>query len=97
MYWRIPIRVNPERLGDCQSILRRLEAQNCPVEQKGRLLVPEHNAVTDFYGVTTNRSFPVAQRVLDETLQVHAFPLYNGRAVEEVLNRFQAVANNGAL
>jgi len=96
VYWRIPIRVNPERLGDCTAILRRLEAQDCPVEQKGRLLVPEHNAVTEFYGVTINRRFPVAERVLDETIQVHAFPLYNGRAVEEVLDRFQAVAQKGA-
>jgi len=92
VYWRIPVRVDPEVLGNPESVLRRLKERDCPVEKKGKLLIPQHNVMTEFYGVKNHRSFPVSERLLTETLQVEAFALYDEQAVEQVLARFYAVA-----
>ncbi len=64
----------------------------CPVELKERVLIPQHNTVTDFYGASSGRSFPAAERLTAETFQVRAFALYNGNAVEQVLSGFGAAA-----
>ena len=96
VYWRIPVRVDTSSLGSAEFVLGRLKEQNCPVEYKGRLLIPEHNALVEFYGVRTRRKFPVAERLLAETLQVQAFALYAERAIEQTLAQFRAVANSGA-
>lgn len=93
VYWRIPVRVDTSALGPLESVLRRLQEQSCPVESKGGLLIPEHNALVNFYGVKTRRRFPVAQRLLSETLQVNAFALYDDKAVERTLAGFRVVAN----
>ncbi len=95
VYWRIPVRVDVARFADSVSVCRRLQQMGCPVEQKERTLIPQHNTVTEYYGAKCDRSFPVAERLVAETLQIHAFALYNGNAVERILAQFRAVATNG--
>lgn len=73
VYWRIPVRVDTARLGGVAAVRRRLEAMGCPVELKERVLIPQHNTVRDFYGASSGRSFPVAERLTAETFQVRAF------------------------
>jgi len=90
VYWRIPVQVDTARLGSLSSVLKRLQDRSCPVEHRGGLLIPEHNALTEFYGVNTRRSFPVAKRLQAETLLVNAFALYAEDAVEQTLAQFHA-------
>lgn len=94
VYWRVPVRVDTEYFGNPESVLRRLKERDCPVEKKGKLLIPQHNVMTEFYGVKNHRSFPVSERLLTETLQVEAFALYDEQAVEQVLTQFHAVAQD---
>lgn len=90
VYWRVPVRVDASRLGSAESVCTRLQGKGCPVERKGRLLIPEHNAVSEFYGVKAGRRFPVAERVLAETFQVRAFALYEEAEMERILALFRA-------
>ncbi len=90
VYWRIPIRVDLKSLGSINAVVQHLLEMNCPVERKGRVLIPRHNVLTEFYGVKNHRRFPVAERMMDETFQVQAFALYDERAVEQVLDLFYA-------
>ncbi len=92
VYWRIPVRVDTERLGSPASVLQRLKELECPVERNKRLLIPQHNVVTEFYGVENHRRFPIAELLLAETFQVRAFPLYDEHVIDQVLDRFRAVA-----
>jgi perosamine synthetase len=92
VYWRIPIRVDAEWADDVASVFRQLADRGCAVERKERLLVPQHNAVTEFYGAKPSRSFPVAERMLAETFQVQAFALYGEGAADLALAQFRAVA-----
>jgi dTDP-4-amino-4,6-dideoxygalactose transaminase len=92
VYWRIPVRVDTARLGSVASVCKQLVDLGCPIERKERVLIPQHNTVADYYGARPGRSFPVAERLVTETLQVHAFALYDGRSVEQVLSRFRAIA-----
>jgi dTDP-4-amino-4,6-dideoxygalactose transaminase len=96
VYWRIPVRVDEEMLGSTDSVLQSLEERNCPVEQRGRVLIPRHSVFTEFYGVKTPRSFPVAERLCNEIFQVHPFALYNEQAIQQVLDGFRYVAETGA-
>lgn len=96
VYWRIPVRVDIARLGSAENVVRRLRERDCPVECKGRPLIPEHNALVEFYGIKTHRKFPVAERLLTETLQVHAFALYDEGAVQKTLTQFHDLSDNGA-
>ena len=96
VYWRIPVRVDIARLGSAENVVRRLRERDCPVEWKGRPLIPEHNALVEFYGIKTHRKFPVAERLLTETLQVHAFALYDEGAVQKTLTQFHDLSDNGA-
>jgi dTDP-4-amino-4,6-dideoxygalactose transaminase len=92
VYWRIPVRVDVARLGSAASVCRMLQERGCPVERKERTLIPQHNTVTEYYGAKPGRSFPVAERLVAETLQVQAFALLNGSPVDQVLSQFQSVA-----
>lgn len=95
VYWRIPVRVDEEVLGSTDSVLQRLEGRNCPVEQRGQVLIPRHNVFTEFYGVKTPRRFPVAERLCDEIFQVHPFALYDEQALQQVLDGFRSVSETG--
>ena len=86
------VRVDTERLGSPESVLHQLKSLDCPVEKKGRLLIPRHNAVTEFYGVKSHRSYPVSERLLAETIQVQAFAIYDEQAIDQVLAQFHAVS-----
>lgn len=92
VYWRIPLQVDTARLGSPLMVLKWLQDRGCPVESRGGLLIPEHNALTEFYGVNTRRKFPVAERLQAETLLVHAFALYEEQAVEQTLAQFHSAA-----
>jgi dTDP-4-amino-4,6-dideoxygalactose transaminase len=92
VYWRIPVRVDTARLGPVDSVLRRLEERGCPVERKERTLIPQHNTVTEYYGAKPCRTFPVAERMVQETLQVHPFALNGPDTVDRILSHFRAVA-----
>ncbi len=90
VYWRIPVRVDTEVLGSTGSVVQHLEGSGCPIERKGRVLIPMHNVFTEFYGVGNHRTFPVSERLITETIQVQAFALYDERAIEQVLDRFRS-------
>ena len=91
VYWRVPIRV-AERLGDPGDVAKRLAAQGCPVQKKGGIQLHTHSAISDYYGIETSRTFPVAERVAPTCLQVDIFALYDDEAVGRALNAFRAVA-----
>jgi perosamine synthetase len=95
VYWRVPVRVDTEVLGSTGSVVQYLKERDCPVEWKGRVLIPKHNVFTEFYGVRNHRRFPVAERLCDEMFQVQAFALYDEQAVEQVLDLFRSVAETG--
>jgi len=92
VYWRVPVRVDASRLGDAGTVCKKLADLGCAVERKEKLLLPQHNAITEFYGAKSNRSFPVAERLLAETFQVQAFALYRESAVELALSQFRTLA-----
>ena len=57
-------------------------------------LAHRHSVVTDYYGVKTRRSFPVAERITSELLHIDAFPLYAEGAAEQLASAFaEAVAD----
>jgi dTDP-4-amino-4,6-dideoxygalactose transaminase len=89
VYWRIPLHLDPPR--DAAETAARLQQRHCPVEQGGRTLMPRHSALTEYYGVRTERAFPVAERLAARTLRVHPFPLYPDGAVERLLHEFAEV------
>jgi dTDP-4-amino-4,6-dideoxygalactose transaminase len=91
VYWRIPVRVDKARFGSPERVLDRLISKGCPVEMKGGLLISQHNAVTEFYGVKNHRRFPVSEQLLAETLQVQPFALYDEKIIQEVLEQFRLI------
>ena len=92
VYWRIPVRVDPEMLGSADSVVQQLVERGCLVERKERILIPLHNVLTEFYGINNQRNFPVAERLVSETFQVQAFPLYDKQVVEQTIADFHAVS-----
>jgi len=91
VYWRIPVRLDPG-LGSPSSIVERLQEHGCPVERKGGLLIPEHNSLTEFYGVKNRRRYPVAERMQTETIQVQVFAFVEELKIEKTLSIFRALA-----
>ncbi|MHC4324804.1 MAG: DegT/DnrJ/EryC1/StrS family aminotransferase, partial [Planctomycetota bacterium] len=51
VYWRIPVRVDPEVLGSADSVVQDLASRDCPVERKKNIMIPKHNVFTEFYGI----------------------------------------------
>jgi dTDP-4-amino-4,6-dideoxygalactose transaminase len=95
VYWRVPVQVlDTARLGSLPSLLEMLQVSGCPVEHRRGLVIPEHNALTEFYGVNTRRNFPVAERLQSQTLLVNAFALYQPESVEKALAQFSSVAQS---
>ena len=91
VYWRFPIRVQgpSEAL---VSVVRQLKERGCPVEQNRAKPLHRHSVITEYYGVETNRSFPVTERVTSETLRVDAFPFFDAGVAEQLVTAFREVA-----
>jgi dTDP-4-amino-4,6-dideoxygalactose transaminase len=91
VYWRFPIRVNatPAKL---DTLLRHLREHNCPVSGNPGTLAHRHSVVTEYYGIRTERTFPVAERIASEVLHVDPFPLYREGAAEALLRAFAEAA-----
>jgi dTDP-4-amino-4,6-dideoxygalactose transaminase len=91
VYWRVPIRVDGERFPDPFDLVATLKAAGVPAEKRNPKLIHAHNVISDYYGVETNRTFPVAERVIAETIQVDSFPLYQDGAAERFLEGIRDV------
>jgi dTDP-4-amino-4,6-dideoxygalactose transaminase len=92
VYWQFPIR------GDCgprglDTIVRELLGKRFPVERSRVKLVHENTVITDYYGIKSNREFPVAQRINEEILRVDAFALYEEGAAERLITAFSEALN----
>ena len=92
VYWRFPIRVNSPG-SDLSALVKRLKERNCPVNRNPGTLLHRHNVVTEYYGVKTQRAFPVAERIASEVLHVDAFPLYQDGMAERLLEAFAEAAS----
>lgn len=90
VYWRVPVRVETG-LGDADTVAQRLVDRTCAVERKGELLLHEHSVLTDYYGLKADRPFPVAERVVAGSLQVHVFPLYAEDVGRQLLANFRTL------
>jgi dTDP-4-amino-4,6-dideoxygalactose transaminase len=94
VYWRVPVRVDRDRFPDLMGLVERLKAAGVPAEKRNPKLVHRHNVISDYYGVETDRAFPVAERMIAETIQVDSFPLYQDGAAGAFLEGFREVAND---
>ncbi len=92
VYWRVPVRIDPARVGSVESVIGRLREHGCPVQvEKSGPLVHRHNTMTDFYRVRTQETFPVATRMVDETILLHAFPFFRDAIPEQALEALHSV------
>lgn len=91
VYWKFPVRVDAGAVG-LDTLLRRLQARDCPVTRNGVTLAHRHSVVTEYYGVKTARCFPVAERIANELLHLDAFPLYRDGAAEQLAMAFSEAA-----
>ena len=97
VYWRVPVRIDPVRVGSVESVIARLRRHGCPVEvEKSGPLVHRHNAMTDFYRVRTPETFPVAAKIVDESILLHAFPFFRDAVAEQVLEALRSVSGLAA-
>lgn len=87
VYWKFPVRVDTSAIG-LDTLLQRLQARDCPVTRNSVTLAHRHSVVTDYYGVKTKRSYPVAERITGELLHIDAFPLYREGAAEQLAAAF---------
>ncbi len=87
VYWRFPVKVNTS-CADLETLVRRLQERNCPVQRNPGTLAHRHSVVTEYYGIKTDRAFPVAERIAGEILHVDAFPLYQEGRSELLLRAF---------
>lgn len=92
VYWKFPVRVDTDHIA-LDTLLERLQARNCPVTRNLVTLAHRHSVVTDYYGVKTRRSFPVAERIASELLHIDAFPLYRDGAAEQLADAFAEAAS----
>jgi len=90
VYWRFPVRVNTS--GDLETLARRLQERNCPVHRNPGTLAHRHSVVTQYYGIQTDRTFPVAERIAAQILHVDSFPLYQDGRSEILLEAFSEVS-----
>jgi dTDP-4-amino-4,6-dideoxygalactose transaminase len=93
VYWRVPFRADA-RLGEPQEVLGKLVDQGCTVVRIGGVLLHRHSALTEYYGVTTHRRFPAAERVSAQCLQVPAFALYDEEMAARELAGFEALSRS---
>jgi len=91
VYWRVPIRVDGDRFPDLPDLVSRLKERGVPAEKRNPKLIHAHNVISDYYGVKTDRDFPVAERVIGETIQIDSFPLYQDGAAERFLEGIRDV------
>jgi len=91
VYWRVPIRVDGDRFPDLPDLVARLTERGVPAEKRNPRLIHAHNVIREYYGVTTDRAFPVAERVIGETIQIDSFPLYQDGAAERFLEGIRDV------
>lgn len=91
VYWRFPVRVHAAE-ADLPTLLRRLQERQCPVHRNPGTLAHRHSVVTEYYGIQTSRTFPVAERIADEFLHVDAFPLYREGLADILLDAFAEVS-----
>ena len=97
VYWRVPVRIDPVRVGSVESVIARLRRHGCPVEvEKSGPLVHRHNAMTDFYRVRTPETFPVAAKIVGESILLHAFPFFRDAVAEQVLEALRSVSGLAA-
>jgi dTDP-4-amino-4,6-dideoxygalactose transaminase len=96
VYWRVPLRVDPDRIGGLDALVERLRELQFPAQvDRHRSLVHEHSVVTDYYRIQSPEDFPVAHRVTQETLLVHAFPFFDDKVGERALEVLESVSRNG--
>jgi len=90
VYWRFPVKLDEGGL-DPAEVARRLQERGCPVTSNPRILAHRHNVVTGYYGVETNREFPVAEQLVQNMLHIDAYALYQDGAAERILQAFKDV------
>jgi perosamine synthetase len=91
VYWRFPVRVEVNG-ADIDLVLEKLAERNCPVSRNPATLAHQHSVVTQYYGVRTERHFPVAERIAKQIIHVDAFPLYERGNAELLAAAFAEVA-----
>lgn len=87
VYWKFPLRVDTGHVSP-DALVKQLQARNCPVTRNATTLAHRHSVVTEYYGVKTARSFPVAERIAESVIHVDAFPLYRDGAAEQLASVF---------
>ena len=93
VYWRVTFRMDPDRFPDPDAVIAALKDRGCPVEKhRGAPLIHENNVVTDYWGVRTERDFPVAARAHRETCQIPVFAFVDDDAVDRILAEFRDVS-----
>jgi dTDP-4-amino-4,6-dideoxygalactose transaminase len=93
VYWRVPFRADA-RLGEPRAVLQRLVDQGCTVVKIGGVLLHRHSALTEYYGVKTERQFPAAERASAQCLQVPAFALYDEQMAARELAGFETLSRS---
>lgn len=91
VYWKFPVRVDTAAI-DLDILLQRLQRRDCPVFRNAVTLAHRHSVVTEYYGVKTQRSYPVAERIAGELLHLDAFPLYRDGSAELLAAAFAEAA-----
>lgn len=91
VYWRFPVRVDDASI-DLDAVAGKLRERDCPVERNRRALLHRHTVITEYYGIETDRAFPVAEHARDISLHVDAFPLYQDGVAEQMIAAFAEVA-----
>ncbi len=93
VYWRFPVEVTMEN-SDLDKVVALLQAYHCPVTRNPGILAHRHSAVSDYYGVRTDRAFPVAERLVERLLHIDAYALYQDGCPERLLQAFADVMSN---
>ncbi len=93
VYWRVPVHFDTEHFPELADLQKALVELGSPVDTRSReRLIHEHNVISEYYGVETNRSFPVAERLRGKVLYLEAFSFYDEAVIEPMLDHFAAVA-----
>lgn len=97
VYWRVPVRVQNGDSTRLSELILRLRERGCPVDgHRAPALIHQHNVLTNHYGVIPGRSFPVAERMVDQTVLLQAFSFFDEHSTAHFLEQFRAVSPRGA-
>jgi dTDP-4-amino-4,6-dideoxygalactose transaminase len=84
VYWRFPIRIEPDG-ADLDAIVHYLQSRGFPVERSRAKPLYKNTVIRDYYGITSDRDYPVAEKINDEILRVDAFALFEQGAAQRLL------------